>query len=151
MSCQVCPELNADDCDTKELVKGSCGCPVCDLDFANFNNYLMFNCLIQECAKNAGEFCGGLWQVIRGHPVETCLLHNLVTWSSFKTTWLQLNLAKLSQYDAHAKTIFFYWQHLSIHFTHHTKNVKYHMFNPKIKMDGKCSSCHKCEKPPGKG
>merc|ERR1719397_634287 len=35
----VCPKVEANDCASKALVKGECGC--------------------KECAKSAGEYCGG--------------------------------------------------------------------------------------------
>jgi len=40
--CHICEELSASDCSSGELVEGICGC--------------------QECAKSAGEACGGPWE-----------------------------------------------------------------------------------------
>merc|ERR1712210_35204 len=42
--CHLCPELDANDCQSKELAEGVCGC--------------------QECAKAVGEECGGPWEAL---------------------------------------------------------------------------------------
>merc|ERR1712098_93928 len=44
LPCHICSELDANDCQSKELVVGPCGC--------------------QECAKAAGEECGGPWEAV---------------------------------------------------------------------------------------
>merc|ERR1712032_1647908 len=42
--CHLCPQLDANNCQSNEIVEGVCGC--------------------QECAKAVGEECGGPWEAL---------------------------------------------------------------------------------------
>merc|ERR1711971_535245 len=63
--CHHCPQIDANDCQSKEIVEGACGC--------------------QECAKAEGEECGGPWEGVgnghvRGHMLllsEECWRHRI--------------------------------------------------------------------------
>merc|ERR1712243_424655 len=57
LPCNICPELDANDCQSKELVVGPCGC--------------------QECAKAVGEECGGPWEAFGQCAGSfTCIKHD---------------------------------------------------------------------------